>query len=49
MNVRKYRESISYIETPRRCTTPVKIDEILEARLKAFVKVRRLRRFTFFR
>lgn len=37
----------TYIETPRQQGTLVKIDEILEARLKAFMKARRIRRFTF--
>jgi len=38
-------EIITYIETPRHCDSPVKIDEILEARMRAFVKARRIRRF----
>ena len=37
---------IAYIETPRRCDTPVKIDEILNERLKAFMKARRARGIT---
>jgi len=40
-------ELISYIETPRRCNAAVKIDEILAARMQAFMRVRRLKRFTF--
>lgn len=40
-------ELIDYIETPRRKYAPVKIDEILEARMKEFIRVRRTRRFTF--
>jgi hypothetical protein len=38
---------ITYIETPRRATSPVKIDAILAERLKAFQRIRRIRRFTF--
>lgn len=32
-----------YIETPRRCTAPVRIDEMLEARMQAFVRTRTAR------
>lgn len=42
-------EQPEYIETPRRCTSPTKIDEILEARLQAFLRARRVKRFTFVR
>jgi len=38
---------IEYIETPRHCVAPVKIDAILEARLQAFKRARRVKRFTF--
>lgn len=40
-------ESATYIETSRAKTDPVKIDEILEQRMRAFMKARRLRRFSF--
>lgn len=40
-------ETDLYIETPRNSGQPVKIDEILEARMKAFLRARRVRRFTF--
>lgn len=40
-------EPVSYIEIPRRKDAPVKIDEILEARMREFLRVRRTRRFTF--
>jgi hypothetical protein len=38
---------IEYIETPRHCDAPVKIDAILEARMRAFMRARRIKRFTF--
>jgi hypothetical protein len=40
-------EETSYIELPRRSKGPVKIDAILEARMRAFLRARRVRRFTF--
>ena len=40
-------ELIGYIETPQRCNAPVKIDEILAARMQVFMRARRLKRFTF--
>lgn len=33
-------EVITYIETPRRNDRPVKIDEILEARMREFLRLR---------
>lgn len=42
-------EFISYIETPRYTEAPVRIDLILEARMKAFLRARQVRRLTFFR
>ena len=33
-------EVINYIETPRRCDAPVKIDRILEARMRVFLRSR---------
>jgi len=47
MKTNQPHELIDYIETPRRNDAPVKIDEILEARMKEFIRVRRTRRFTF--
>lgn len=47
MQTTQHTENNTYIETPRQHSAPVKIDEILEARLKAFMKARRIRRFTF--
>jgi hypothetical protein len=38
---------VEYIETPRRCDVPVKIDKILEERMKAFLKARHLKRSGF--
>jgi hypothetical protein len=39
-------ELITYIETPRRTTAePVKIDVILEARMRAFLRAKRVRRW----
>ena len=38
---------IEYIETPRQCNAPIKIDAILEARLKAFKRAARVRKFSF--
>lgn len=38
---------IEYIETPRQCKTPIKIDAILEARLRAFKRAARVRKFSF--
>jgi len=36
-----------YIETPRHTIAPTKIDTILEQRMRAFMRARRVRRFTF--
>jgi len=47
MKAEQTSELISYIETPRQCDVPIKINEILEARMRAFIKARRIRRFTF--
>jgi hypothetical protein len=44
------QETITYIETPRSRDSrdmPIKLDEILESRMRAFMKARRVRRFTF--
>jgi hypothetical protein len=49
MKTNRELDLINYIETPRRKDVPVKIDEILEARMKEFIRVRRIRRFTFLR
>lgn len=38
---------IDYIQIPRRTSEPVKIDVILEERMRAFLRARRIRRFTF--
>lgn len=40
-------ELYGYIEIPRTKTAPTRIDSILEERMKAFIKARRVRRFTF--
>jgi len=36
-----------YLETPRIQSSPTRINAILEQRLKAFMKARRIKRFTF--
>lgn len=38
-------ELITYIETPRRTSAPIKIDAILEARMKAFLRAKRIQRW----
>ena len=38
---------LAYVETPHQCDAPVKIDKILEERMRVFMKARRVRRFTF--
>ena len=38
-------ELITYIETPRRSGVPIRIDAILEARMKAFLRAKRVRRW----
>jgi len=38
-------ELITYIETPRRSSAPIKIDTILEARMKAFLRAKRINRW----
>jgi len=38
-----------YLETPRQRSSPTRIDAILEERLKAFIKARHIKRFTFVR
>lgn len=43
----KTLETNDYIETPRHNGSLIKIDEILEARMRAFLRARRIRRFTF--
>lgn len=40
-------ELYGYIEIPRSKAAPTRIDSILEERMKAFMKARRIRRFTF--
>jgi len=47
MKTAKIFEEVMYIETPRQQSGPVKIDQILEARMRAFMRARRVRRFTF--
>jgi len=48
MKKAQVNDLLNYIETPRqRCDVPVKIDEILEARMRTFLKARRVRRYTF--
>ena len=47
MNPHNTIETTAYIQTPRTQTTPVKIDTILEQRMKSFLRARRIRRFTF--
>lgn len=47
MKTAKIFEEVMYIETPRKRGTPVKIDQILEDRMRAFMRARRVRRFTF--
>ncbi len=42
-------ELINYIEIPRRTSDPVKIDVILEERMRAFMRAKRIRRLTFFK
>lgn len=42
-------EAPIYIELPRANVAPVKINQILEQRMRAFIKARRVRRFTFFK
>jgi hypothetical protein len=34
-----------YIETPQRTSAPIKIDKILEARMEAFLKARKVKPF----
>ena len=46
MKTAQTNEIINYIETPRHCEVPIKIDEILQTRMRAFIKARRIRRFT---
>ena len=36
---------ITYIETPMRTSVPIKIDAILEARMKAFLRAKRINRW----
>lgn len=45
MKVTNDMELITYIETPRRATEPVRIDAIMEARMKAFLRAKRVRRW----
>ena len=46
MKTAQTNDSITYIKTPRHCDVPIKIDKILEARIRAFMKTRRNHRFT---
>jgi|MDTD01.2.fsa_nt_gb hypothetical protein len=40
-------EFISYIETPRYTEVPIRIDSILEERMRVFLRARKARRLIF--
>jgi hypothetical protein len=42
-------ETPTYIELPRANVAGYKINQILEERIRAFIKARRVRRLTFFK
>ena len=46
MDLTSDKEPIRYIEIPRHAAKPVSIDAVLEQRMKAFLRARRLRRFS---
>lgn len=47
MKTKQPLEIINYIELPRKRSSLVKIDEVLEERIRAFKRAKQIRRFTF--
>ena len=47
MKTSQDKEIISYIETPGGFTAPVKLDTVLEERIRAFRRAKQIRRFSF--
>ncbi len=45
MNESLDNQWLKYLETPRTASNPVKLDQILAERLKAFMKARKVRPF----
>lgn len=41
------KELITYIETPRAASSPVKLDAVLQERIRAFKRAKAIRRFSF--
>lgn len=41
------KELITYIETPRGASAPVKLDAVLQERIRAFKRAKQIRRFSF--
>lgn len=47
MKTLQEKEIITYIETPRGYSSPVKIDVVMEERIRAFRRAKQIRRFSF--
>lgn len=47
MKTAQEKELITYIETPRGLSSPVKLDTLLEERIRAFKRAKQIRRFSF--
>ena len=47
MKTAQEKEIITCIETPRGTTSPVRLDTVLEERIRAFRRAKQIRRFSF--
>jgi len=47
MKTAQEKEIITYIQTPRGLTAPVRLDTVLEERIRAFKRAKQIRRFSF--
>lgn len=47
MKTPQEKELITYIETPRGSSSPVKLDTVLQERIRAFKRAKQIRRFSF--
>jgi len=47
MKTAQEKELITYIGTQRGSTSPVKLDALLEERIRAFKRAKQIRRFSF--
>ena len=47
MKTAQEKEIITYIETPLSTTSPVRLDTVLEERIRAFRRAKQIRHFSF--